>query len=146
MRTRDNGFTALCFAQCAMEHFMRHRICKKHKQIGISDLVFQASLHFRKNLCTALVACAQILIFSYHTFISAYNYHAHILFSPFFRFLFLFLPVWEFIASHRLAHANRWVLCKPFRRTVYIFGGSYKNLIFRKFRENLFSRREIRRQ
>lgn len=83
----------------ATDHFMRHRIGKKHYQIRASDFFFQITGHLRKHFSFALILLTYLFILAGHTIVAADNYNAHFIFSysdskgwPHKQFLFYLAP------------------------------------------------------
>lgn len=68
---------SLCFAYNRTEHFVRHCACKKHQKIWRTD-IFHTARHFCKYLCFAGIFTAKLLVSSFHTFVTAYYYNAHV--------------------------------------------------------------------
>ena len=71
-----NGFF-LCFFYCAVYHFVGNGTGEQDHQIRHPDLFLHGSFFLGKNFRLASEAFADILILTYHSFISAYNYNAH---------------------------------------------------------------------
>ena len=71
-----NGFF-LCFFYCAVYHFVGNGTGEQDHQIRHPDLFLHGSFFLGKNFRLASEAFADILILTYHSFITAYNYNAH---------------------------------------------------------------------
>ena len=76
MGTGDPGILSFCFAQSAAHHLVGYGIGKQHKQIGRTD-VFQSACHLGIDLRFTFILAAKLLVLADHTFIAAYDHHAH---------------------------------------------------------------------